>query len=141
MPPFSPVHMQALDYVFSRTSPAAVIEKNLFGLLCSLPSGMQHAFPQQLTSSPWHTDSHPTMLLFFLFPSQLPFHLRPSSIQYTTIIRYLRRNHIVGLGPVALFVVLTIVVFFISAAWQIPTSGVHAHYCTYASTCVHFSGR
>jgi hypothetical protein len=121
--------MQALDYyvgvLSSKTSPAAVIMETICCLVTftlSLPQwwhAAQHTFPPQLSSSsPWHTaDFHPMMmLLFLLFPTTLlPFHLGSSSIQCTLQSSEITAatTHIVGRGPIALFVVLTNLFFFL----------------------------
>jgi hypothetical protein len=117
--------MQALDYVgvlSSKTSPAAVIMETIcclvtFTLSLQWWHAAQHTFPPQLSSSsPWHTDFHPMMLLFLLFPTTLlPFHLGRSSIQCTLQSSEITAatTHIVGRGPVTLFVVLTNLFFFL----------------------------
>jgi hypothetical protein len=94
---FSPVHMQALDYVgvlSTKTSPAAVIMEKIclvtFTLSLQWHACNTRTFPPQLSSSsPWHTGFHPTMLLFLLFPTLLPFHCFLSTswvvLQYSTL--------------------------------------------------------
>ena len=133
---FSPVHMQALDYVFSKTSPAAVIMEKICLVTFTL-------------SLQWHA-THLSTATLLLLPmahrlppddASFPFVSHPASFPpwsffntvYTTIIQNHRRNHSHRRPGTchALRGAYNCVFFPIFLAGRrILTSHVHTHYCT-----------